>query len=58
MKRNIIKGVTFVAVFFFSLFLIGEVMNQGNTDMTAEMPGAGLPVVSIEFNQNLINTMY
>lgn len=58
MKRSIIKGAIVIIVFFTALFVIGDIMNKGNTDMTTEMDAAGYPVVSINYSGFNINTLH
>ena len=58
MKKAIVKIITFLAVFVVSLVVIGFFMNHGNTDMTAQMSGASLPVVAIRADGWEINRMY
>lgn len=58
MKKIIIKSVYLAAVFFVSLFVISTVMNQGNTDMTAEMGPATYPVVHMYIADNQVNALH
>ena len=58
MRKAIVKSIAFLAVFFISLMTISFVMNQGNTDMTAEMGKATLPSMAIVKNGIDINEMY
>ncbi len=58
MKKFIIKVVILIAVFVTALLVIGKIMNKGNTDMTAEMASASLPVVSIRYAGREINEMH
>lgn len=58
MKKAIVKIITFLVVFIISLAAIGFFMNNGNTDMTAQMSGASLPVVAIRAGDREINRMY
>lgn len=58
MKKAIAKLITFVSVFIISLIVVSFFMNRGNTDMTAEMASANLPVISIQGpNDAQINLM-
>ncbi|MBR4574429.1 MAG: hypothetical protein IKO16_05925 [Lachnospiraceae bacterium] len=58
LKRRAIKlGVTFV-LFLISLFVSNIVLNKGNTDMTAEMSGATLPIVYMNVNDEYINPLH
>lgn len=57
-RRRIIKlSVTFV-LFLISLFVSNIVLNRGNTDMTAEMSKASLPVVYMNVNDEYINPLH
>lgn len=58
MRKAIVKIIAFLAVFFVSLITISFVMNQGNTDMTAEMGKATLPSMAVVENGTEINQMY
>ncbi|MBO4890335.1 MAG: hypothetical protein J5574_05020 [Lachnospiraceae bacterium] len=58
LKRRAIKlSVTFV-LFLISLFVSNILLNRGNTDMTAEMGGATLPVVYMNVNDEYINPLH
>ncbi len=58
LKRRAIKlSVTF-ALFLISLFVSNIFLNRGNTDMTAEMGGATLPVVYMNVNDEYINPLH
>lgn len=57
-RRRIIKlSVTFV-LFLISLFVSNIVLNRGNTDMTAEMSKATLPIVYMNVNDEYINPLH
>ena len=58
LKRRAIKlSVTFV-LFLISLYVSNIVLNRGNTDMTAEMSGATLPIVYMNVNDEYINPLH
>ena len=57
MRKSIIKSTIVVIVFFAALFIIGNVMNKGNADMTTEMEAATYPVVSVNYGGFKINKM-
>ena len=58
LKRRAIKlSVTFV-LFLISLFVSNILLNRGNTDMTAEMGGATLPIVYMNVNDEYINPLH
>ena len=56
--KSIIKSTIVVIVFFAALFIIGNVMNKGNADMTTEMEAATYPVVSVNYGGFQINKMH
>lgn len=58
MRRSIIKGTIVVIVFFVALFIIGNIMNKGNTDMTMEMEAATYPVVAVNYSGFQINKLH
>lgn len=58
MKKSIIKGVVFGIVFFIALFVINRIMNKGNTDMTAQMSPASLPMVYMSVGDVRYNALY
>ncbi len=58
MRKSIIKSTIVVVVFFAALFIIGNVMNKGNADMTTEMEAATYPVVSVNYGGFQINKMH
>lgn len=58
MKKSIIKGMVVVIVFFAALFITGNIMNKGNTDMTTEMEGATYPVVSVNYGGFQVNKLH
>ena len=58
MKKTIIKGAIVILVFFTALFVISGIMNKGNTDMTAQMADATLPVISVNYGGHEINKMF
>lgn len=47
-KKSVLKGITFGMTFFIALIVLGQVINMGNTDMTAEMSGATYPLIRME----------
>lgn len=58
MKKTLIKIAVCVLVFFLSLLISMNIMNQRNTDMTAEMAPATLPLVHIENGGIAYNTLH
>ena len=58
MKKGIIKAVVCVVTFFISIFVIGIVMNRGNSDITMEMGSASYPLVYINYEGEHINCLH
>lgn len=58
MKKNLIKLAVCILVFFVTLFISVNVYNQRNTDMTAEMSKAQLPLVHMETGGIAFNTLH
>ena len=58
MGKTIIKAVYAVLVFLVAIFLIDNITNKGNMDITTEMSGATLPVVKVMRNEESINALY
>lgn len=58
MKKLILKAVILIVVFVTALLTISNIMNKGNTDMTVEMAGATLPVVTVQYGGRDINEMH
>lgn len=58
MKKYIIRWTIVAITFLAALFGISNIMNKGNTDMTAEMAQATLPVVSVKYEDKVINELH
>ncbi len=62
MRRKLLKGLIRIAilftVFIISVLVTSNVINKGNTDMTAEMKRAGLPVIYVNVNGEYINCLH
>lgn len=58
MRKNWIKKLTALAIFLISIFVVDFLMNNGNTEITMEMPQATLPVVSVVVGDYKVNTMH
>ena len=58
MKLSVLKGIFFGVVLFVALFLFETFMNQGNTDMTAEMPPATYPLVHMKVSGQTVNCLH
>lgn len=57
MKKSLLKSVILLIVFIISLYIISGIMNQGNTDMTAQMAPATYPLVYITMGERQINCL-
>ena len=57
-KLILIKGAVFAVLFFISLTVISRVLNRGNTDLTAEMPSASLPIVYMNIDNLKVNALH
>ena len=57
-KRRVIKLIVTSVLFVISLLVSNIVLNRGNTDMTAEMSGATLPIVYMNVNDEYINPLH
>ena len=53
-----IKIISFVIVFAASLYIFSEILNKGNTDMTAPMEEASLPLIYIQVEDYNINCLH
>ena len=58
MKETILKTAGFIIIFIVSAFIISNMMNRGNTDMTAEMAEATYPTADIMINSGKVNLMH
>ena len=58
MKKMVIKSAIILVVFVAALFIISNIMNKGNSDMTMEMSAASYPVISVNYAGQTINTMH
>ncbi len=62
MKKKIGKAFlrmgVFLAVFFLAMAIAEQLMNRGNTDMTAEMGQATLPIVYMNVNDEYVNPLH
>ncbi|MGN0376411.1 MAG: hypothetical protein ACI4ED_02130 [Suilimivivens sp.] len=58
MKKYIIKWIIIIIVFFVALFVISNIMNKGNTDMTVQMAEASFPVVTMQYNGRALNELH
>lgn len=53
-----IKIISFVIAFAVSLYIFSEILNKGNTDMTAAMEEASLPLVYVQVEDYNINCLH
>ncbi|MCR5655062.1 MAG: hypothetical protein K6G07_05415 [Lachnospiraceae bacterium] len=58
MKKGLIKVIVAIVSFIVSLYVIGSIMNRGNTDMTMEMPEASYPLIYINYEGQHINCLH
>ena len=58
MKKVWVRWAIFLGVFIVSLLVSNIILNQGTTDMTVEMQEATLPVISVLYDNEPVNTMY
>ncbi len=58
MKKTLIKMFVFVLTFLVALVVIGKIMNQGHDNITMEMAGATLPIVTMERDGMLYNQLH
>lgn len=58
MKNGLIKIVVCIVSFLVSLYVIGAIMNRGNTDTTMEMPKASYPLIYINYEGEHINCLH
>lgn len=58
MRTTLIKGAIVIIVFFSALFVISNLMNKGNADMTTEMGAATYPVVAMNYGGFRINVLH
>lgn len=58
MKKHLLKIIVCVLVFFTTLFVETNVYNQRNTDNTASMPEASLPLVHMKIQDITFNTLH
>lgn len=58
MKKTLIKLGVFLSVFIATLFIASALLNSGNTDLTATMSGATLPIIYMNVNDEYINPLH
>lgn len=58
MKKGILKAIFFVVVLFVSFGILELAMNQGNTDMTADMTPASYPLVYMSMDGMKVNCLH
>ncbi len=62
MRKRLLKamsrlGIMFV-VFVITVIITSRVINKGNTDLTADMKGASLPVIHVNVNGEYVNCLH
>lgn len=58
MKKHLVKIAVLFTVFVLSMVIFSKIINQGNTDMTAEMANATYPVITTIVGGHEANTLY
>ncbi|MDR2888980.1 MAG: hypothetical protein LBV33_03960, partial [Lachnospiraceae bacterium] len=58
MKKTLLKSLILIGVFIVALYLVSSLMNQGNSDMTAQMGSATYPLIYIMANGQPINELH
>lgn len=58
MKKTILRCIYLAIVFIAAFFIIGAVVNQGNTDMTMEMGAATYPVIHMNVDGHEVNSLH
>ncbi|MGN0349811.1 MAG: hypothetical protein ACI4DR_09780 [Roseburia sp.] len=58
MNKGKVKATVLAIVFILSLYGFGELMNHTNEDLTTEMKGATLPILSLYADETEMNLLY
>lgn len=58
MKKSFIKAAVFICTFLLAAVAISRIMNQGNTDMTAEMSPATFPLIYMNIGGEQVNCLH
>lgn len=58
LKSALIRVAVFIVLFFIAYNIFNNVLNRGNTDLTADIPSASLPVVYMNVNNMKINALH
>lgn len=58
MRRTLIKIAVFLLVFIVGINVFERVLNRGNTDLSQDMPGATLPVIYMNVNNQYMNALH
>lgn len=58
MRKSLIRVAVGIIVFIVSLFVANAILNKGNTDMTANMSPASLPIVYMNVNDEYVNPLH
>ena len=56
-KKSVLKGIGWGLSFFIALIIWGQVLNMGNTDMTAEMSEATYPLIRMDLDGQSYNEL-
>lgn len=57
-KRVIIKVIVLFSIFFISIIIFNKIKNIGTDNQSAELEQATLPLLFVDYNNQLINCMY
>ncbi len=57
MKKRYIRGIILSLIFVVAIVVSSEMINEGNTDMTADMDSATLPTISFEVEGRDVNLL-
>ena len=57
-KKTIIKIAYFIVLLITSIFVISKLSNVDNADMTAKMPSATLPVITMQSGDLEVNPLH
>jgi len=58
LRAALIRVVVFLILFFISYNILNNVMNRGNTDLTADIPSASLPILYMNINDIKMNALH
>ncbi len=58
MKKMLIKLGSFLVIFLIAVLVVSKIINRGNTDLTADMRPATLPVLYMNVNDEYVNCLH